>query len=486
MLKVRGLSIFFERVRTIVRNILEFTFELAPKDHEHPYETTPWRTYLLRGKNDFALKDHRHPDLITINILNDRGAYVAEDVEFLEGYKENFFAKRDHTHDELLPRGNSDVLRVLKFAQEGSTILVVNKKPVWYYYLLEVDGNEKVVVIGSAGETKDGWKLDLLHPLPRDVYPGEVLKGVNLAFKAEFVTSGDILKTPKDIFVPIDHRHDDLYVKFGERVHTARTLSNVDPKDIAPEDHFHEEYLTQAHIPRYKPKNALAEKALKVNGSSLKIIHGGAKPQDAPSTLSTSVRVDLWEASEMDEMPTRAYALSLSPQIDMDFFYDIEEVVNYKPPKEQIELRIDAAAIAFLEELRNVNEFFKRLIPQLKENLFTLRLYRTWLFNVVARHSVRIGERITAAFFVPGGSEGWQNFERYTVELQQTVFAKAGEVYVVTKEMPDLMRHFQARLVGIFGDGLLVENRGFPYTIVAFTTDEGVIRRESTGSDLGG
>lgn len=263
------------------------------------------------------------------------------------------------------------------------------------------------------------------------------------------------------VFSRIFHHHDDVYLVRGERARASKRLGGLFAGLIAPAKHDHPE-LVKKSTTRYLPKNSTAKLAKTVSKRKLFFVSGAT----SSSLASATVRVDLFEASQLEELPTSAYATSLSPTAALQFYLDAYEAFNRSSSNSStLTFTVKVPALLFLEELVERLPF----LPRLAQDLFKIVIRTRHFVQIAARQVVRVREPVQEVFLIVGGEFGWEGFQKYTTSLQDLVNARAMEYYSVIRRIPDLWVHLQPRVFGAAYDQVVVENNGLPYCLVVFT-----------------
>lgn len=468
MVAFKNIQLLFSKVFAKAKNVVGGAVKLARRIHSHTYLTEPHSAERLEDSKDIALKDHTHPYIKKSDLVD--GFYRLEDAESLSGYEASNFAKVYHQHDYA---PNPDhTIRVVEKAKAGDSTISIFPEPKYSVY---ATGNI-VVQIESYRKNGDRYVATLVNPLGADIGAGTELKAIRFTPQAYFLQLNATVK-PASVFDKITHSHEDEYYTRGERVSWAKRLESKTPSQIASKDHTHPYYVPK-HTTRYMPKDIVAHKTHTIDYKNLVIVNAAA----LGGVTTVKTRIDLVEAMGIDitELPSSAYAGSLSPSMNVYVYYDAAEAVFEdtagSPPQT---FKFQMPALQFLQELSN---HFGGLVPYIPQTIFSVSVYPRFFTHVVARQSVAAPDIVVEAHMTlggPGAFDYW-TFKAYTEDLQRELLVKAAQYVPAINRVPDLMKHFWARLRGISGNYVVVENRGFPYSLVVYTKQTDGVKYEDT------
>lgn len=256
------------------------------------------------------------------------------------------------------------------------------------------------------------------------------------------------------------HTHDSVYVVRGEKVRAAKRLSGASPSQISPLKHVHSE-LVAKNTTRYVRKDAVAKVAKSVKGTRIWFVSASS----SPAMASATVRIDLLEAVDAKDFPNYAYAVPLTRSVQLEFYLDAVNALRHDTRNANVvRFSVQTPALTFLEELARHIPF----LPRLSENLFTVTVRSRHFTHIVARQVVRVEGMAKEVHLTIGGEAAWDNFQNYTTTFQNLLNQKVMEHYGATGRTPDLWKHFSVGVFGIAGNQVVVENCGFPYTVVVY------------------
>ncbi len=468
MVVFKNIQLLFSKVFTKAKNVVGATVKLARRIHSHNYLTEPYSAKHLEGSSDVALKNHTHPYIAKSELVD--GFYRLEDAESLSGYEASDFAKAYHQHD-YVPNPNHTI-KVLEKARAGDSTIVVFPEPKYSVYAV---GNTVIQI--ESYRKSGGWYIaTLVKPLGSDINPNTELKAIRFVPQAYFLHLNATVK-PDSVFDKTMHSHHGEYYTRGERVAQAKRLDSRTPFQIASRDHTHPYYVPK-HTTRYMPKDIVAHKTRSIDYKNLVIVNAST----LKGVTGIKARIDLLEAmgADITEIPASAYARSLSPSMNVYVYYDAAEAVQQDTASTSpTTFKLQMPALQFLQELSN---HFSGLLPYIPQTIFSVSVYPRFFTHLVARQSVATPDIVVEAHVTLGGPGVFddQTFKSYTEDLQRTLLVKAAQYVPVINRVPDLMKHFWARLRGISGNYVVVENRGFPYSLVVYTKRTDGVKYEDT------
>lgn len=456
LVKFPWIGLISAKISVAVEKAENLLGKFALKIHSHRYATKATRTALLAGKKEFALKDHTHSYIRKSELIN--GMYQVSNADTLSGRTD--FSLKDHKH-EFVEKGVDTT--ILNDAPSGSRTIIISNYQTGLIMI-----HNKVYFPTSQIKTAEGFVVTLDRGLESDVPKGTLGKILSVSSQAYLCSNEGELVPPQHMFATAVHDHNE-YVYIGEKVNKARKLEGKLPSELAPVIHNHP-YVTRQS--QFKPKNAVAKKAKKISGRKVYVLSSVTKPAANNNTISTSVPIDLLEVSGLKEFPSYGYATNLTPRTTMEFYFDAYDALNLNMTSSgTTTYTISAPAIQFMEEAAQM----LNLDIKLPTNLFQLTLYRKRFNHIVAKHSVDIGEIVSEVFFTLGKQmTNFSGFDNYTVNFQSKLLSLQANYYSSSRKDINLFVHFQPKIKGIAGNRIVVENRGFPYTLLVFTRPGGV------------
>jgi len=88
-------------------------------------------------------------------------------------------------------------------------------------------------------------------------------------------------------------------------------------------------------------------------------------------------------------------------------------------------------------------------------------------------------------FLTIGGKDtDFANFDKYTSAIDAKLRDIQTETYRITRKFKDVWRHVRTGIYGIAGNKIIVQNRGFPYTLVVFERPLEISGEQSVFFDL--
>lgn len=408
------------------------------------------RAFHPAGDLVFANKNHKHEDLL-------KKGDVAEATKYLNGT--NNFSLKQHTHDDYIERNNEKQVMI----EDVETLQNVPN------------------IFVSKDHKHQEFVARSLH---------------SIAYSANYLYWQDESQFPNGLFAKFHHEHPE-FLPLNMPSKYAKKINGNLPSQLADAEHIHQEYLTSVDAKLlYKPKTSVALSTARVNNKQLKIIYGSSKGSGGSLTqIAPNVKLDLWKMSGITELPTSLTSFgqtlnqsdppsSLNAAISsVTFYLDISTALTSSQAL-PVQVKLSAINSPLLQLAGNL------LNITMSANLFTATFFKQHPLNIVDKQTVEVSASndkkvVSDVFLTIGGKDtNFANFDKYTSAIDAKLRDIQTQTYRITRKFKDVWQHVRTGIYGIAGNKIVVQNRGFPYTLVVFERPLEVSGEQSVFFDL--